>query len=724
MSLTKEEHAPCVLVTFDPSSSKGIFRMKKLDDWIARIFDESPLGILRIGLNFAITYANRKAMELCGIHSFEGRSILEFVPDQGALDLWKAKLSRQEGMSEEYETEIVRNSDQQRVPVKVVGMPARDTIGQVAGTVGMLRTLELERTSQVIKKYMQSSRTGEELLQAVAEQTRQVIPAAGCSVTLYSEKLEYARLLFTDSKELADKPSPRWSEMTPLLRAWAQNTETVIIPNYFEFLQKMNFDREYLQTLQSIPWKSFLCHPIVREGRAIGSFALMSQQLYAYNEEHKKMLQALPLDTALATALHYEEVRELEFRLDLLRDVLRCEDNADIFSLLVNRLANHYKCRTIAVYKVEEASQAIVLQTQTPGCSELINPAEQAIDQGILGYVYRKGEDVNIGNVEKDLRFKDLFSRISQSTRSELCMPIKVGGSVYALLNIEDSKENAFAPEEVTALRLVLSEVETALEGFRSRKLQQSMQLAREVQLGLLPQKFPAFPNKSEVDVFATNKPALEVGGDFYDFFLLDDDHLCFVIGDVSDKGIPAALFMAVVRTAFRISAMATQKSICAVLRTVNQFITGNNNAQMFVTMLAGIMDLRTGTIEYVNGGHEPPFIMRWTNAIEMVGMNAGLALGLSPEATYHTGVIQLQPEDVLVLYTDGVNEAMNMDRQQYRTATIGQALETCYHQSCATISHVILDSVSRWVGDAPQSDDITILVIRYCGSSRLARVA
>ena len=135
MPLPKEQAAASSVVPFDPTASKAYLRMKSLEDWIARTFDASPLGILRIGLDFGITYANKKAMDMCGISSFEGRSVLEFVPDEKSSGLLKEKLAnRQKGISEEYETEIVRLSDHHRLPVKVAAMPAFDRDGNVAGS--------------------------------------------------------------------------------------------------------------------------------------------------------------------------------------------------------------------------------------------------------------------------------------------------------------------------------------------------------------------------------------------------------------------------------------------------------------------------------------------------------------------------------------------------------------------------------------------------------------
>jgi PAS domain S-box-containing protein len=463
---------------YDPTASKVFLRMKVLEDWIDRIFDTSPLGILRVDLNFGITYANRKAMEICGVDRWQKRNVLEFVPDPATVGLWKEKLAdRQRGLSEEYETEVVRESDGQRIPVKVASMPALDPSGNVVGAVSILRTLEVEKASKAIDRCVQISRTSEALLQAVAEHTKQVVPFDACSVTIYSADMQHARMLFTNSPELASQQSSRWFQMTPLLRAWAQNTETVIVPDAAEFIRSMDFDQEYikraLENLREAGWSSFIRYPVVREGRVIGSFVLSSKVPGGFGNDDRKKLEALPLEVALGTALHYEEVSELEFRLGLVRDVLRCTDNASLFSLLVNRLAAHYGWNSVSVFKVNEERETIALQTQVSRAGKLAIPAdyEQGIDDGILGYVRRTGAEVNIGNVEKNPRFKKLFLRVNPSTVSELCMPINVEGAVYALLNIEDSKEDAFAPEEVDALKLVLREVEAVIERFRSAQL-------------------------------------------------------------------------------------------------------------------------------------------------------------------------------------------------------------------------------------------------------------
>ena len=244
------------------------------------------------------------------------------------------------------------------------------------------------------------------------------------------------------------------------------------------------------------------------------------------------------------------------------------------------------------------------------------------------------------------------------------------------------------------------------------------MHLAGEIQMGLLPKKFPALPSASEFDVFATIVPALEVGGDFYHYFLLDSDHLCFVIGDVSDKGIPAALFMAMTVTAFVVSAKDSRKTLPEGIQLLNRYLCDNNQSQMFVTLYAGILDLRTGVLEYCDGGHEPPFLVRSGSRPELIQKQGGLALGVEANYPYQSAIVELNPGDTLFLYTDGVNEARNSDGKLFKTCGIEAALANYDMAGCDLLCDVVMKQLGLFVQAAPQSDDITMLAVSYRGQA------
>ena len=247
----------------------------------------------------------------------------------------------------------------------------------------------------------------------------------------------------------------------------------------------------------------------------------------------------------------------------------------------------------------------------------------------------------------------------------------------------------------------------------RVRTTEAILHLARDIQMGLLPKALPEFEGMARIDLFSYIKPTYDVGGDFYDFFPLDADRLFFSVGDVSDKGIPAALFMAVTITALKVSS-ANIPSLPEIMAAVNRHLCLNNASQMFVTVLAGIIDTRTGEIEYVDGGHEPPFVLARDGTVRMIEKVQGLALGFSQEFAFRAGRIVLNAGDALVVYTDGFNEAMNAQGAMFQTATIGAALAGGPGDSAEGVGRALIGRLEEFVGTAPQSDDRTLLVLRY----------
>lgn len=268
----------------------------------------------------------------------------------------------------------------------------------------------------------------------------------------------------------------------------------------------------------------------------------------------------------------------------------------------------------------------------------------------------------------------------------------------------------------IARLKKYLIEVETATAA--RERVEGELSAAHDIQVGMLPRIFPPFPERSDVDIFALLEPAKQVGGDLYDFFLIDDNRLFFVIGDVSGKGVPAALFMAMTKTLFKTQALSGA-STAEIMSLVNAGLARDNAGQLFVTAFAGVLDLRDGAVEYCDGGHEPPFIMRASGSVERLEKEGGLALGVVEEMSFDAGCFNLMQGDTLVLFTDGVTEAENVDEEMYTEARIKQALEEAADNASARlIAEELAESVHKFAGAVPQSDDIAILAIRFEGDS------
>jgi phosphoserine phosphatase RsbU/P len=262
--------------------------------------------------------------------------------------------------------------------------------------------------------------------------------------------------------------------------------------------------------------------------------------------------------------------------------------------------------------------------------------------------------------------------------------------------------------EEITLIRQSMDEHDQLVS------LQKDLITAREIQQAILPKVFPTIPSHNKFDIYASMVPAKEVGGDFFDFFIIDPDRLGFVIGDVSGKGIPAAIFMAVSRTLIRATAIkGVSASEC--LGNVNDLLCNESTSSMFVTVFYGILDTFKGEIEYVNAGHNPPYLLTATG-ISKVGMTDGIALGIVEKINFQSKKIEILPGDKLYLYTDGITEAFNNDEMVYGSGKLENFLLQHLDVPIETIIKDTFVEVDAFVDGAPQSDDITLLAIAYNG--------
>ncbi|MCE5265761.1 MAG: SpoIIE family protein phosphatase [Deltaproteobacteria bacterium] len=246
-------------------------------------------------------------------------------------------------------------------------------------------------------------------------------------------------------------------------------------------------------------------------------------------------------------------------------------------------------------------------------------------------------------------------------------------------------------------------------------RIESDLRVAHDIQMGILPRVFPPFPERSDLDIFATLKPAKEVGGDLYDFFFMDEDHLCFTVGDVSGKGVPASLLMAV--TKILIKAKATQGLTSdAILARVNEDLSLDNPSMMFVTLFLGILDVRTGEVVYCNAGHNSPYVIPADGRILQIERTEGMAVGIMGDFVYHSKTIMLEKNDRLFLYTDGVTEAQNARCELFSEERLEKELARLRDRSLRELVTGTMEGIEAFVREAPQADDITMMVVHYRG--------
>ncbi|HPR17490.1 MAG TPA: SpoIIE family protein phosphatase [Candidatus Cloacimonadota bacterium] len=246
-------------------------------------------------------------------------------------------------------------------------------------------------------------------------------------------------------------------------------------------------------------------------------------------------------------------------------------------------------------------------------------------------------------------------------------------------------------------------------------KIDHDLHIAHDIQMNIIPKIFPPFPDRPEFDIFAVINPAKEVGGDLYDFFFLDDNHLCFCVGDVSGKGVPASLFMAVTKTLVKAVAKSGM-SPCEILFQSNNMLCEENESSMFVTLFLGILNLQTGEISYANAGHNIPYIIHTNKSITKIPNTSGIALGVLPDFQFESKAITLAKNEQLFIFTDGLNEAIDTQEEQFSLPRLEHCIENCSEYDPQKTSLCLMQQVYEFQGTADQFDDITILVLQYKG--------
>ncbi|OXS56197.1 hypothetical protein B1A99_20740 [Cohnella sp. CIP 111063] len=347
--------------------------------------------------------------------------------------------------------------------------------------------------------------------------------------------------------------------------------------------------------------------------------------------------------------------------------------------------------------------------------------------EGIAGRVAQSGQSLVVNDTKNDPRWSNrVAERTGFETRNLLTVPIVNRDKVEGVLQVINKKGGKFTTRDRLLLEQVARPMAVSLENARlyakveeslaelqsttaiKERLESELQVAGTIQMSFLPRTMPSA--YEPYDVCALLKSAKEVGGDFYNFFKIDDDHLFFALGDVSDKGIPAALFMAVTLTLLK-GKMGPGLSPGELLTMVNDELA-RDNPLVFATIVCGVYTCSTGELVMSEGGHCTPYVVRASGAIEPVKLRKSLPLAAMEDAVYHDGRLSLEPGDRLLLYTDGITEAENAAQEQYSSERLREFLEMTPGMSSAETIDALLMHVFMFADGAPQSDDIAVLTL------------
>jgi sigma-B regulation protein RsbU (phosphoserine phosphatase) len=346
-----------------------------------------------------------------------------------------------------------------------------------------------------------------------------------------------------------------------------------------------------------------------------------------------------------------------------------------------------------------------------------IEDPEFQVSRSVVERVAREGQPILTSDAQTDDRFSMRQSVMNLRLRSILCVPLTIKDHVSGVVYVDNRLQSGiFTQADLDLLTAIASSAAVAIENARlyqvaveKGRLERELQVAREVQASLLPHTTPDIPDWEFV---ASWWPAREVAGDFYDFIPTQDGKLGLVIADVTDKGMPAALFMALTRSIVRASVDGAPSPVHGIQRA-NRLICADATHGMFVTLFYALLDLATHELTYVNAGHNPPLLCRGGQDQPKRLTLTGLPLGIEIEASYEQRTLHLSPADFVLFYTDGVTDALNANRQAFGMERVQRVLDEHCTSSAADILAALEAEIQDFTGPAPSFDDMAIVVAR-----------
>ena len=415
-------------------------------------------------------------------------------------------------------------------------------------------------------------------------------------------------------------------------------------------------------------------------------------------------------------------VDKLRLLLDITKKISRSLDVAEVVNLVMDTLDQLLPYDAAGIYIVEAQTHDDG-QRATGALKRFSKTAVRGYDidemgdlhlkvgEGLIGHVAKTGEPLIVHDVSKDARYVNA----RHATRSEMIAPITSSEEVLGVFDLESDELNAYDEDDLEVLMLLASQVAIILEkamlyeqSVERRRLQAQLEVARQVQLQLLP---PRDPQLEGFDISAYNFSTEEVSGDYYDFVPIYDDHLGLVIADVSGKGVPAALLMAFLRASLR-AAIQIGYAPNISMAKVNHLLWESTESNQFVTAFYGVLDATNKTLAYANAGHNPPLLMDSQGKARFIE-RGGIPLGMFRDTRYYEYYLPVEPGQTLVLYTDGATEASKPDGCEFGRDRLEQKVREGKDLSAKELIKSLHDAILEWTDGRGSSDDVTFVIIK-----------
>ncbi|MDX6575636.1 MAG: phosphoserine phosphatase RsbU/P [Blastocatellia bacterium] len=414
-------------------------------------------------------------------------------------------------------------------------------------------------------------------------------------------------------------------------------------------------------------------------------------------------------------------VDKLRMLLDITKTISRSLDLDEVLSLVMDTLDSLIPYDAAGIYLVKCADplpersedETCVFHTQAVRGYDIDDLQELSLKmgEGLIGHVAVNGKPF----ISPDVRNEPRYINARAGTRSEMVAPIISNNEVIGVFDLESDELNAYDKDDLEILGLLASQVAIIIEKvmlhdqlIEKQRLETQLEVARQVQLELLPARDPQLEG---FDISAYNFPTEEVSGDYYDWVRIYDDQIGIVIADVSGKGVPAALLMAFLRASLRAATHIGYAPHISMSK-VNYLLWESIERNQFVTAFYGILDSANRTLAYCNAGHNPPFLMEADGKVHFEE-RGGVPLGMFRDTRYYEYFAEIQPGQVLVLYTDGVTEAMNRNFEEYGRDRLVEAVRKCRHLSSREMIDFIHRDVLNWTEGLGATDDVTFFILK-----------
>lgn len=479
----------------------------------------------------------------------------------------------------------------------------------------------------------------------------------------------------------------------------------------------------FIKQMSDIDVRSIISVPLVGKGQMIGVVEAINKADGPFTSADLDILAGLNNQIAVAidNAHLYREIKREALEKDLLLQVgKKLSGSLELNEVLREIMASLQRVVTYEVGGVFLIDPAVneIRSIYSVGYPQGYDDRLQLkIGHGLVGHVAKSGESVIVPDVTVDPRYVDA----NPTTRSEIVVPIKLDDRLIGVINLEAAEPGAFDHRAQALISAFASHAAISIERARlhesslaGKRLEEQLNIAREIQRSFLPQADPQAWIRG-YDVAGRNVPSMEVGGDYYDFIRIVQNHTGIAIGDVSGKGIPAALIMASFRASL-IAEIRNNYSIRTICQKVNSLLYESLEAGNYVTAVYGVLDSRNHIFTFANCGHNQPFVLRANGTVEYLS-EGGPVLGVSSESLYEERALVIQPDDILVFYTDGVTEAFSEAGEEFGLDRLVAVIRAHRQKSAQLLADAIYDAVMAFAAPTHMFDDLTMIIIKRLGA-------